>query len=146
MSAPLWDLAAPAIKTLKFGSIKQYLYDEGLQPTVAVERGPELPDIPGPYVLITFYGGFGFTTAGAFDRQTFQARCVGFQFDPDSARELSARVDHAFCRQQSSHMVLGGVFVLEVARVGGAPTALLVDDSDRTHYICNYAIEVESNG
>lgn len=150
MSAPpppeIWDPTKPAIKTLEFAPIKQLLRDAGCPENVQIEQGPELPDTPNPFVLITFYGGIGFTTSGVFDRQLFQARCAGFQFNPSSARVLAMRVDHAFTYQRTGALVLGGVFCLEIARSGGPPTALLVDDGDRTHYTCNYAIEVESNG
>lgn len=144
----IWDPTAPAIKILEFDPLRDLLRAGGCPFNVEVLQGPELPDTPNPYVLLTFYGGVGFTTAGAFDRQTLQARCVGFQLNPSSARELAMRVDSLLTDIHSVRLGVGpsAPWCLEIARVGGGPTALLVDDADRTHYTCNYAIEVESNG
>lgn len=149
MSAPdVWDPAAPAIKILEFDPLRDLLRVGGCPSTVQIEQGPQLPDTPNPYVLITFYGGVGFTTAGALDRQLFQVRCVGLQFSPDTARRLAMRVDHVLTQIHSERLGVGSSapWCVEIARSGGGPTALLVDDGDRTHYTCNYAIEVESNG
>lgn len=114
---------------------------------VMIYPGPELPDIPNRYVVWSRYGGPGMELDGAMDAKSWQMRVVGKQDDYESAEEVADAIDIAMLSHVSSHV--GGVWVSNVQRAGGAPAVQLVDDSDRTHFVCSYIVSVElalSNG
>lgn len=108
---------------------------------VQIHPGPELPDVPDRYVVWTPYGGPGLELEGVLDARSWQARVVGRQMDYDSAEEVAIVLDEALISHHSSRV--GGLWVPEIQRVGGAPTALLTDDADRTHFVCSYIVSVE---
>lgn len=141
----------------RFGQMRDRIKDilaavtEGVDPDpithpfegVIVMPGPNLPDIPDRYVLLTPYGGPGLNTGeGILDARGWQVRCVGLQHDEDSGEALADAIDTALLKQHSAKYQ--GVWVTGVQRVGGAPVPLMVDDADRTHWVCSYIVETES--
>ena len=120
---------------------KQVLSDAGMS-DVAVYPGPELPDIPGRYVVWTRYGGPGIEVDGVFDDRSWQARVVGRSHDYNSAEDVADVIDEAILSHMS-HVKIGGRAVPQLQRVGGAPSPLLTDDADRTHFVCSYTASVE---
>lgn len=107
-----------------------------------IKSGPELPDVPGHGVLLTRYGGPGLETGeGILDARSWQVRCVGRQNSPDYAEGMADAIDIVFLSHYSRSV--GGVWVSSIQRVGGAPAALMVDDADRTHFVCSYIVSVE---
>lgn len=109
---------------------------------VAIEPGPDLPDIAGPYVVWTAYGGPGMELGeGVLDGRSWQARVVGEQMNYESAETIANAIDIAMLSHHSSNV--GGVWVSDARRVGGAPASLLTDDADRTHFVCSYTVSVE---
>lgn len=129
---------------LKYSQIKDFtravLDSAGLQ-EVLIYPGPDLPDIPDPYVVWTRYGGPGITLEGVMDERAWQARCVGKQMDYDLSETIADAIDIAMISHHSS--AIGGLWVSEIRRVGGAPNPLLVDDADRVHFVCSYVASVE---
>lgn len=109
--------------------------DAGIYP------GPELRDTPNAYVIWTRYGGPGLILDGTADDRSWQARCVGRQGDYGSAEALADLIDLHMVSHYSSEVE--GVWVSGIQRVGGAPTALLTDDAERTHFVCSYIVSVE---
>lgn len=105
--------------------------------------GPELPDVPDDFVVLTRYGGPGLAADGALDEVSWQARCVGKQMDFESAESMADAIDIAFISHHSSRLFEGGPWVVEIRRVGGAPNPLMTDDADRTHFVCSYVASVE---
>lgn len=110
---------------------------------VLIYPGPDLPDVPDRHVIWTRYGGPGYEGGEhALDNVSWQARCVGFQDNYNSAEEIADLIDLALTNLRSQHV--GGVWVTQVQRVGGAPAPLVKDDAERTHFVCSYNIEQES--
>lgn len=150
MTGQVWEPTAPPLTRLTWADVAAYLRTQGLPTSVPDAEGPDLPDVPGAFVVGTFYGGLGHTTEGVFDRPTLQIRAVGFQNNPDSGHELAHRIDRALTRRRDATTdgpgpwLLGGLVVAEITR-GPAPAAILVDSAWRTHYTCNYVIEIEAN-
>lgn len=109
---------------------------------VPITPGPQLPDLPDEYVLLTPYGGTGLNTDGVFDSRAWQVRVVGPQNDYIKGEGMADAIDLAFISHMSAHV--SGQWVTSIERVGGAPTPLMVDDADRTHFTCNYNVDAES--
>lgn len=103
--------------------------------------GPSLPDVPDGFVLWSRYGGPGESLEGVLDDIAWQVRVAGPQNDYDLAETVADLLDHSLLSMYSQHV--GGVYVTRVQRVGGAPSVLMVDDADRTHFVCSYNIETE---
>lgn len=108
---------------------------------VHIHPGPDLPNIAAPFVVWTPYGGPGEIIDGTADDRSWQARCVGRSHDYESAEDIATVIDIAVLSFFSSEV--GGLWVSDFRRVGGAPSALLVDDADRTHFVCSYVASVE---
>lgn len=122
------DWARPILNDAGFEEVSQY-------------PGPSLTDDSGSHVIWTRYGGPGEDADGALDDISWQARCIGLQGDYDSAESLADTLDLALLSLFSQR--IGGIWVTRVQRVGGAPSALMIDDADRTHMICSYVIGTE---
>jgi hypothetical protein len=119
------------------------ILDDAGYPQVNVYRGPELQDDdPNTYVLLTRYGGAGFDADGVLDVIGWQVRIVGGQYDYDIAEGVADAIDIAFISHASGE--IEGLHVVEIARVGGAPSVLMVDDANRHHFVCSYLASVES--
>lgn len=103
--------------------------------------GPELPDIPEPFVVCTRYGGPGMDADGAIDQISWQFRSVGPQANYDAAEAAADAIDIAMISHFSAYV--GGVWVSEIQRVGGPPTSLMTDEADRTHFVGSYTVSVE---
>lgn len=109
---------------------------------IAIQPGPKLPDVPEPFVVLTPYGGSGLIVDGALESQSWQVRVVGRQMDYGSAEDMATAIDLAFISWMSDYLF--GTWITSIQRVGGAPSPLMVDDADRTHFTCNYNIDSES--
>lgn len=108
-----------------------------------VELGPRLPKIPGPYVLLTPYGGGGgYNTDLVFSNRPIQVRTVGDQEDYDGAELIAQRIDYMFTFLWPSR--LDGAAIKQVVRTGGDPYPLLTDEAGRTHFVCSYLWDIES--
>lgn len=107
-----------------------------------VHPGPRDPREPGAYILLTSYAGPGLNTDDLFDGQGWQIKVVGEQYDYDAAEAVAFEVDRYLRRLYSGWY--GGQWVTHFQRVGGQPSVLLVDDADRTHFVCSYVVDVES--
>lgn len=118
------------------------LAPDGLYEKVHIYPGPELPDDPGRFVMLTPYGGEGYEADGAIDARGWQVRVAGKQGDYDSAESLANWIDTIFTALPSSRV--GGLWVTGIRRVGGAPNPLMLDDADRHHFVCSYMASVES--
>lgn len=105
--------------------------------------GPDLPDVSIRHIVWTRYGGPGYEGGEhATDFIAWQPRCIGLSLDHNSSEEIADLIDVALTGLPSGKV--NGVHVVQVTRVGGAPNPLLVDDADRTHFVCNYNIEQSS--
>lgn len=104
--------------------------------------GPELPDQPERFVVLTRYGGPGLELDGAFDGVSWQVRCVGTQMNYEDVESVADAIDIALISQHSQQV--GNVWVPSVQRVGGPPSAIPTqDDADRVHFVCSYTVSVE---
>lgn len=118
------------------------ILDAANYPKVKIFPGPELPDVPGKYVLLTRYGGTGIEADGALDGISWQVRSVGGQMEDEvSAEGIADAIDIAFLSHYSRKV--GNRWVASIQRVGGAPAVLMKDDADRTHFVCSYVASVE---
>jgi len=106
------------------------------------EPGPDLPDVPGRFTVLTRYGGPGEELEGVMDAISWQVRVAGLQDKYEDAESIADAYDVALLNIKSSDNP-GGVKVAGVQRVGGAPNPLLKDDADRTQFICSYIIHTE---
>lgn len=128
-----FDLMKPVVKGI--------LDDAGYE-KAWIEPGPALPDNPGHGAMLTRYGGPGLDTGeGILDARSWQVRAVGRQGSPTHAEGMADAIDIAFLSHYSRKV--GEVWVSSIQRVGGAPAALMVDDADRTHFVCSYIVSVE---
>lgn len=140
----LWD--SPTILPVpSVAGIEQLLRAAGLGTDVAVYAGPQIPDDPGPMLVITFRPGPGFTVTGLFDQLTFQVRTIGPQGDYAAAELLAWQVDRALTARRDGPTHIGDAYATEITRNGG-PGADREDDAWRTHFVCTYAAEVETPG
>lgn len=110
-------------------------------PTLVIKPGPNDPDIPSRFIKITPGAGFGLNTEGLFDQIDFTIECAGDQESYDSAESLAHSVDQFFLRFIRTRVE--GAVVQGFTR-GGGPSVLLVDDSQRWHFVCTYTADVQS--
>jgi hypothetical protein len=103
--------------------------------------GPEILAEPDKAVFITPAGGPGYTTEeGGTDAWSFQARVRGPADDPLTAQAAAQLLDWTILRGPRNALP-GGVPVLNVQRLGGPPSPLPLDPSDRRfEYVANYVI------
>ena len=106
----------------------------------SVYPGPDLPAIPSKFVVCSPYGGPGTDLDGAIDQRSWQFRVVGGQNDFESAEAAADAIDIAFLSHYARKVQ--GTWVPQIQRAGGAPAVLLVDDAERTHFVCSYIIDV----
>lgn len=106
------------------------------------EPGPDLPDVPGRFTVLTRYGGPGEDLEGAMDGISWQVRVAGLQGDYNDAEAIADAYDVALLNILSSDNP-EGVHVAGVQRVGGAPNPLLKDDADRWQFVCSYILHTE---
>jgi hypothetical protein len=107
----------------------------------SVHPGPEIPDEPDATITLTRYGGAGVILDGVMDLRFWQFRVVSKQRDYDSGETVADLLDNAMLSHHSRNV--GGVWVSDIQRVGGAPSALMTDDGQRTHFVCSYNVSVE---
>jgi hypothetical protein len=105
-----------------------------------VYPGPQLPENPDCTVVITPYGGAGTNTDDVMDARSWQFRVISEQEDYESGESVANAIDIAALSHFSSDV--GGVWVSDITRVGGSPAALMVDEAGRTHFVCNYSVNV----
>jgi hypothetical protein len=103
--------------------------------------GPEILAEPDKAVFLTLTGGAGYTTEeGGTDATSFQARTRGPADDPFAAQAAAQLLDWTILRGPRPAQALG-VPVLNVQRLGGPPSPLPLDPSDRRfEYTANYVI------
>jgi hypothetical protein len=103
--------------------------------------GPEIVDDPDQAVFLTPSGGPGYTTEeGGTDAWSFQARLRGPADDPLGAQAAAQLLDYTILHGPRPAQV-NGVPVLNVQRLGGPPSALPLDPSDRRfEYVANYIL------
>lgn len=110
---------------------------------VPIYPGPELPDIPNHHVIWTPYGGTGLEGGeGILDGRSWQARCVGNQSNYTDAESIANAIDIAMISHYSRNV--GGLWVSQIRRVGGAPNPLMTDEANRTHFVCSYIVSVKT--
>lgn len=109
----------------------------GVPGDITVEPGPDLPDVPGRWVVLTPYGGPGLLLEGALDGRAWQVRVAGLQGNYDDAEAIANAIDVGLL----SIVAGNDLGVHGVQRVGGAPNPLLKDDSDRWQFICSYIFD-----
>lgn len=119
------------LKTL----VEQFKAEQGIE-GFPVFPGPNDPPMPEPYILLTRYDGAGLSVDDLFDAVGWQVKVVGEQYDYEVAEDLAVRLDNYLRRLHSGRY--SGQWVASVARAGGGPSALMVDDADRTHFVCSY--------
>lgn len=127
---------------------KQMLQDR-IDSYLVVTSGPELPpSMPNRCVVMTLTGGPGtLTEEGAFEQISFQVRCIGEQNDYDSAEGLAFAVDRLFRAVPTQTIPVADadpVRLLSLVRSGPPPSALMVDDADRHHFVASYIATVGS--
>ena len=104
--------------------------------------GPDDPRVPTSYILLTAYEGPGLNTDDLFDAQSWQIKVVGEQYNYESGESVSGLLDRYLRRLHSGWY--GGQWVTSIYRSGGSPSPLLVDDANRTHFVCSFIVDVDS--
>lgn len=134
---------------MKFSHLERLLREWSLG-TVAVpsdfviKPGPINPDsTPGRLIIVQSYGGPGEDLEGVLDQVSWQVRVIGRQNDYTDAEDVALQIDKSFLEWHSGYMFDGGPWLAGIQRVGGAPSPLLLDDADRTHFGCSYIFSVE---
>lgn len=138
---PLWTDATD--DGLTHEHLAAWLRGQGMTAEVAVYPGPDVPSDPRACLVVTWLPGPGFSLEQMLDTPAFQVRTIGPQGNPDDARVLATMIDRAFTGPNWPGIV-GGRYVVEIRRAGGAPALDRVDDADRTHYVCTYLADVEA--
>lgn len=110
--------------------------------TYPVYPGPNDPSIPTGFILLTSYAGPGLNTDDLFDAQGWQIKVASEQHSYDDGEAIAFAIDRYLNRLYSGWY--GGQWVADFQRVGGQPSVLMVDDADRTHFVCSYVVDVES--
>lgn len=106
-----------------------------------LQPGPEIQAAPDRIIHITATGGPGYLTEeGSADIGTFQARTRGPADDMLGAQLAAYQLDVLILTAPFPATV-DGVLVVHAHRIGGQPTALPLDPSDRRfEFTCNYML------
>lgn len=116
-----------------------------IKPGTGYYRGPDLEAVDDPdlHVIVTGLAGAGFDAEQVLDRPGVQLRTVGVVGNKEDAEIFATELDKA---------VTGGPFptfiagkrVVTIGRVGGAPSPLPLDATNRSNYVCSYLIQQEA--
>lgn len=103
--------------------------------------GPEVLDAPDRALFVTPSGGPGYVTEEASaDAWSFQTRLRGAFDDPLGAETAAQLLDYTILRGPQPVLV-DGIPVLNVQRLGSPPSPLPLDPSDRRfEYVANYVM------
>lgn len=129
---------------MRYGAFKDFLatrlgYDIEFYP------GPDLPaDTANRFVVLTRTGGPGLTTEDLIDTSGWQVRVAGPQGDHDGAEAVAFDLDAVILRHGHSQRMTDGTWLVDMYRSGSPPTELLIDDAERTHFVCGYLCTVQS--
>jgi hypothetical protein len=105
-----------------------------------VVPGPYIQTMPDKIVHITGGGGPGYLDEGALDSNLFQARVRGPADDPFAAEALATLLDSMIFSARFPATV-DGVTIVHVHRLGGGPSPLPLDPSDKRYELtCNYML------
>lgn len=105
--------------------------------------GPQEPDQPVDLMcMLTRDGGLGLQLDGVLDNVSYQVMTAGSQNLFEQAEALADDIDTALIGLPTG--TYAGKRVVSVVRVGGPPQALVVDNADRTQFVCSYFFDVES--
>lgn len=126
---------------IQLSELINLLGDDLGDPMLTIMPGPDDPDTPTRFVKITPGTGLGLNTESLYDQREFAVESVGDQESYVSAEGLAFDVDRFFLR--FIRQKVGGVMVQGFTR-GGGPSVLLIDDSRRWHFVCNYTADVQS--
>jgi hypothetical protein len=116
-------------------AFKTWINLQGISTPISFNYQPEDPT--NHYTLIET-GGFGTTLEDEFDRPSFQ--CLIRGSDGGTARTLASAFDNLMLGSRMFH--IGDVWVLKIARIGGGPSYLGMDERDRPEYTSNYYLEL----
>lgn len=128
---------------MRFSEVKAFI-SSVLPERTLIHPGPDDPEVPTHFVLVTPSGGAGLTVEDLFDARGFQIKSVGRQNDYDSAESMAWDIDALIIGVDSSRMI-GSTYVLSFTRSGGPPEPLYTDDANRTHFVCSYTATVQSS-
>lgn len=132
---------------MKFKVLKT-LIEDGLPPEwadrgVFFHPGPDDPDQPVDWlVVLTVDGGLGLMLDGLLDNVSWQVRVAGPQNMYEDAEDLALAIDKvlmSFIPKRVEDLLITTVY-----RVGGQPQQFVVDDAERTQFVCSYYFDVES--
>lgn len=148
MSTPSQSLTYAAVETwlragltaLGYGSVQPDV-DPSMQTMPRLDPGPfsekSLALTPGPLVVVSVGGGAGTVLEGLYDQKFLTVRVVGPQGNYAAAEQLAYDIDSLMLAVTSARTI-GGCRVLWIARTGGAPDLMDLDDADRYHFQTTY--------
>jgi hypothetical protein len=108
---------------------------------VPIVPGEFIPVVPGRLVILLPTGGPGDFMERAFDRTSFSVHTRGEQLEYASGEALAAQVDQAIMAVQPSQLLIGGVYVNDISRLGGPPRFQGWDEAKRTNFIASYVVQ-----
>lgn len=127
---------------LQFSALRDFTREGLAQPRLIIEPGPDLPDVPNQFVVLTAVPGGLLDTEYLYDNVGYQVLVVGKQNDYDDAETLALAIDKLYLSIQGQKV--GGGNITHVVRFGGQPSPLLKDEADRWQFVCTYSFHVQS--
>lgn len=109
--------------------------------TDRIQTDGTIPPQPDRLVVVTVTGGAGTLRERTFDQPTVQVRTRGQQNDNADGETFASLVDDAIMGAVPP-VSIAGRRVVSIDYQGGPPGFMLRDSARRTHYSCNYLLQV----
>ena len=132
---------------MRYTQLKSLLLDTILAPHpkyagIEIVPGTDEAGTANHHIVLTPTPAPGLAVEGLIDAVGWQVEAVGDQNDYGDAEDLAFIVDTGLLKIHSG--THSGNWVVGIDRVGSPPVPLLVDDADRTHFVCSYIATVKS--
>lgn len=103
----------------------------------------KMPTAPDRLVIVTMYGGTGYSSDATIDNVKFQFRARGGQADYASASEMIWAIDGLLCPfVPLPPGMVGRQLVQQISRATGTPAFFTRDSGNRAQYVSSYNFAV----